>query len=77
MAHAAQIAFTLFADVADEQEGQRMAEADCLQYGGDGEYRRNTGSVVGNSRPIQAGCPAGGYSAACPSGKTVSSGRSA
>jgi len=54
MAHAAQVAFTFFAHIADKQERQRMVQAHGLQDGGDGQDGGDAGSVVRNAGAVQA-----------------------
>jgi len=56
--HAAQIAFAFFADVANKQQWQRMAEAQGLQHGGDGQYRAERRLRCRNFRDRRGGCPA-------------------
>ncbi len=54
MAHAAQVAFSFFAHVANEDEGQGVRNLRAGNHGRDGEHGGDTGAVVGNSGAIQA-----------------------
>src|SRR5208337_4672886 len=52
--HPAEVAFAFFSNVADEHEGQRMADAYRAQQRGDGQHRDHAGSVVGDSGAVDA-----------------------
>jgi len=52
-----------------------MAEAQGLQHGGDGQYRADAGSVVGNSGTVEAAALLPDVQG-LPAGKTVSRWRS-
>src|SRR5580658_7350761 len=54
VAHAAQVAFALFADIADEDKRKRVTDAHRPQHGGDAEHGGHAGAVVGNSRAVEA-----------------------
>ena len=48
--HAAQIAFTLLADIGDKDNRQRMGQAAGMHGGGRRQQRGEAGAVVGNPR---------------------------
>ena len=54
MAHAAEVAFSLFAHVADENEWQRMPDPHRPQQCRNGQHRGHAGTVVGDPGTIQA-----------------------
>ena len=51
--HAAQIAFTLFADVADEQQRRSVHQLHRLQGSGNRQQSNNSGRVVGDARAVE------------------------
>src|ERR1700704_4389659 len=55
MTHAAQIAFSFFTHVANENERKRMWNTCPLQDFGDSQHGCNAGAIVGNPGPIQPG----------------------
>ena len=53
VAHAAQVAFSFFADIADEKYGGGEGHFGCVERGRDREQGCRPGSVIGNSGPIE------------------------
>src|SRR6476646_8434991 len=53
MAHPAQIAFSLFADISDKEERGRMRKLELLDGRGNGKQGRHPGSVVRNARTVK------------------------
>ena len=54
MAHAAQVAFTLFADVANKDERQSMPEPNGPQNCSNSQHSRYARTVIGNARTVEA-----------------------
>ena len=52
--HPSEIAFSLFANIANEHERQGMADAHRSQQRGDRQHRHNSSSVVGDAWPVNA-----------------------
>src|SRR5438552_8970978 len=53
VAHAAQIAFSFFADISDEEERSGMRKLEFLDGRGNGEQGRHARSVVRNTRTVK------------------------
>ena len=53
VAHAAQVTLPLFADVADKNQRQSMANADGTQYRRNREHRRDPRAVVGDAGTVE------------------------
>src|SRR5215471_13131187 len=53
VAHAAQIALALFADIADEQQWRAVFDFGRGERSGDGEQSRDAGRVVGDAGSVE------------------------